>query len=158
MTFLYFAYASNLFTKRMRLNCPSAKPKCVAELKNFRFAFIEYADLWKGGCATIVEDDVDSVWGVVWEISKEHEEALNKQEVGYTPIHVKVYKDNVELPCKTYQRPPCIGISKPSLIYKTVFVRGAKEHGLPEWYIKKLEAIEDNGYVGPVGVPVDIEV
>lgn len=33
MSFSYFAYGSNMLTKRMHINCPSAKQKCIAKLK-----------------------------------------------------------------------------------------------------------------------------
>lgn len=35
---------------------------------------------------------------------------------------------------------------RPSTNYKNVILKGAREHGLPDDYIFKLEAIEDNGY------------
>ena len=44
---------------------------------------------------------------------------------------------------------------RPSLVYKTVILRGARENDLPAHYIKKLEDIEDNGYNGEVDFKVD---
>lgn len=42
----------------------------------------------------------------------------------------------------------------PSLRYKNVIIQGAKEHGLPEEYIKMLEGLADNGYNGDVDVKI----
>lgn len=40
------------------------------------------------------------------------------------------------------------GTHLPSPHYKRVILCGAKEHRLPQAYIAKLEAIQDNGFVG----------
>lgn len=40
--------------------------------------FQGYADTWKGATATIVQSPGDSVWGVVWEISKDEEAKLDR--------------------------------------------------------------------------------
>ncbi|KAF8781710.1 Gamma-glutamylcyclotransferase like protein [Argiope bruennichi] len=77
MSFLYFAYGSNMLKQRMHINCPSALFKCIGELKNFKLSSTDFAHSWKGAVATILECKNDSVWGVVWEISKEHEEKLD---------------------------------------------------------------------------------
>jgi len=37
---------------------------------------------------------------------------------------------------------------RPSKMYKSVIVKGAKEHGLPQEYIDSLEYIQDNGEEG----------
>ena len=37
-----------------------------------------------------------------------------------------------------------------------MILRGAREHHLPEEYIAKLRAVEDNGYRGEVSVTVDL--
>lgn len=44
----------------------------------------------------------------------------------------------------------------PSLRYKNVIITGAIEHGLPEEYVKQLEAIPDNGYNGDVDVNIPL--
>jgi hypothetical protein len=46
----------------------------------------------------------------------------------------------------------------PSLRYKNVIIRGAKEHNLPDEYIAYLENIPDNGYNGEVDVNLPLTV
>ena len=45
---------------------------------------------------------------------------------------------------------------RPSWVYKDVILRGALEHQLPQDYVTKLRAVEDNGYRGEVSVNVDL--
>ncbi|GFU10683.1 gamma-glutamylcyclotransferase [Nephila pilipes] len=144
----------------MHINCPSAQFKTFGELKNFKLSFVGYADTWKGSVATILETKDDSVWGVVWEISKEHEENLNKQENGYLALTVPIQTElQGILACKVYQslKYKALGNDMPSYVYKAVCIAGAKEHGLPHHYIKRLESIIDNGYKGIVDIPIQFD-
>lgn len=55
--------------------------------------------------------------------------------------------------CRTYQYSnPNRRPMPPSPHYKRVIVCGAIEHSLPLDYIRKLKAVKDNGYVGPVAL------
>ncbi|GFW08724.1 gamma-glutamylcyclotransferase [Trichonephila clavipes] len=129
--------------------------------ENFKLSFVGFANTWKGSVATILETKSDSVWGVVWEISKEHEENLNKQEDGYLALTVPIETESYgTLACRVYQslKYKALGNDMPSLVYKAICIEGAKEHGLPLHYIKRLEAITDNGYKGvdnPINYKVD---
>ena len=38
----------------------------------------------------------------------------------------------------------------PSGVYKDVIIQGAREHNMPQDYIHRLKAIQDNGYHGEV--------
>ncbi|XP_055934197.1 gamma-glutamylcyclotransferase-like [Argiope bruennichi] len=160
MSFLYFAYGSNMLKQRMHINCPSALFKCIGELKNFKLSSTDFAHSWKGAVATILECKNDSVWGVVWEISKEHEEKLDLQEKDYQPLILPIETELFgKLNCKVYQRlVHKEEMDLVSCIYKAVCIQGAKEHGLPLEYIKKLEAIQDNNYKGPIDIPVKINI
>lgn len=158
MVFRYFCYGSNMLTKRMHINCPSAKRMCIAKLKDFRLAFAGFSELWKGASATIIESPGDTVWGVVWEIAKEQEEKLDRQENGYKAIEVAVeQQDCTKLLCKTYVKlPTSDNCSEPSLVYKTVMIYGAREHQFPEAYVQQIENFKDNGCKENVDVPLDI--
>ncbi|KFM76090.1 Gamma-glutamylcyclotransferase, partial [Stegodyphus mimosarum] len=131
MTFSYFAFGSNMLTKRMHINCPSARYKYIAKLKDFKFAFVGYADAWKGATATVIPSPSDSVWGVVWEISKQQEPLLDQQESGYKGVAVTVETNEGDpVVCKLYQKPDPKAnkdYNKPSTIYKAVILQGAKE-------------------------------
>ena len=97
-TFLYFAYGSNLLTKRMHLQNPSAVFKEVARLGGYRLdfripsevkpskLFAKYAyyvtcvQRWRGCAATIIKSDQDHLYGCLWELNMEHLETLDNQE------------------------------------------------------------------------------
>lgn len=61
------------------------------------------------------------------------------------------------LDCRCYQQTrPWETDRRPSVVYKNVMIRGARENGVPDDYIRYLEAIEDNGYEGEVQVSLDL--
>uniref|UniRef100_A0A8D9B9F5 gamma-glutamylcyclotransferase n=1 Tax=Cacopsylla melanoneura TaxID=428564 RepID=A0A8D9B9F5_9HEMI len=79
-TFLYFAFGSNLNSKRIHVNNPSAKRKGVGLLKNYRLDFNRYSERWKGSVATVVPDQDEEVWGALWEIDVKDMDNLDRQE------------------------------------------------------------------------------
>ncbi|XP_036799552.1 gamma-glutamylcyclotransferase-like [Oncorhynchus mykiss] len=79
--------------------------------------------------------------------------SLDKQEgVGigfYSPLDVTINTDEGEVLCRTYQMNN-FTVHQTSPPYKqVVFVLEQNKTGLPLDYIKKLEAVETNGYSGP---------
>ncbi|MCI4391896.1 hypothetical protein PGIGA_G00139710 [Pangasianodon gigas] len=107
---------------------------------------------WNGGVATIEECPDEDVWGVVWKMAVEDITSLDKQESVdkgvYSPMEVTVETETGPLLCRTYKMNnfrPCA----PSPQYKEVICLGAQQNGLPEDYIKKLQAVETNNYTGP---------
>jgi len=64
----YFTYGSNLNREQMQRR-PSARFVDVAELANHRLAFTRFSSSRGCGVADIVEAEVWSVWGVVFEIT-----------------------------------------------------------------------------------------
>ncbi|KAM5203860.1 gamma-glutamylcyclotransferase [Hipposideros larvatus] len=162
-TFLYFAYGSNLMSKRIHLQNPSAAFCSVARLQDFKLDFGnsqgKTSETWHGGIATIYESPGDEVWGVVWKMNKSNLSSLDKQEGvnsgTYVPIEISVYtQEGKEITCRSYQmknyeRAP------PSPQYIKVICMGAKENGLPQEYQKKLNAIEPNDYKGKVSEEIE---
>ncbi len=89
MTFRYFAYGSNMLTRRMQDRCPSARTVGTAVLAGWRAVYDKPSN---DGSAklNIRPDAAAKVEGVVYEIS-EHERAdLDAFEGGYTPIETVV--------------------------------------------------------------------
>ncbi|XP_063242880.1 gamma-glutamylcyclotransferase-like isoform X3 [Bacillus rossius redtenbacheri] len=170
--FLYFAYGSNLLAQRLHINNPSAVRVAAAKLENYRLDFGTVPSRsWGGTPATIVPDDSEHCWGAVWEIDLADLPSLDRQEgVGeglYFPRNVTVTSlDGERYLCRTYQlteTPPALGRnqtrpleSRPSYIYWQVIIQGARESGLPQEYIQKLNNIQHNGYNGTVAIPVQI--
>lgn len=77
-SFLYFAYGSNLSSKRINKNVPSAVFVCTARLPGYELRYCEYSDSWKGAAATIWEKEGEEAWGVVWRISNQDSDALDR--------------------------------------------------------------------------------
>lgn len=78
-SFLYFAFGSNLSSERIRKNSPSAAFVSIARLPGYDLRFCGYAsENWKGATATIWKEEGAEMWGVVWRISNEHSDALNR--------------------------------------------------------------------------------
>ncbi|XP_066942378.1 gamma-glutamylcyclotransferase-like isoform X2 [Macrobrachium rosenbergii] len=161
--FLYFAYGSNLLTERIHINNPSAKKIQVGKLKDYRLDFNYFSQRWKGCAATIVEDPGNHLYGVLWEIANEDLAHLDTQECVHQGIYKAVEVDvetltGEQVRARSYQIiRPLEQDRRPSSVYLDVIVRGAKENGLPEDYVKFLEGIEHNGYNGEVDVKLDLE-
>ncbi|XP_068226953.1 gamma-glutamylcyclotransferase-like [Palaemon carinicauda] len=160
--FLYFAYGSNLLTERIHINNPSAKKIHVGKLNDYRLDFNYFSQRWQGSAATIVEDPGNHLYGILWEIENEDMANLDMQE----GVHQGIYKavevdvetlDGEKVKARSYQIiRPLEKDRRPSSVYMDVIIRGAKENGLPEDYIKYLEGIEDNGYNGKVDVKLNL--
>lgn len=83
--FLYFAYGSNLWSKRIHINNPSAIRIGIGKLKvsktkhltkfsrnfqDYKLDFVTYSNRWKGASATIEPKKGKYVWGALWEVDK----------------------------------------------------------------------------------------
>ena len=159
--FLYFAYGSNLFTERIRINNPSATYRNIGRLADHKLDFNHFSRRWRGAAATVVPGQGEEVWGVLWELEDEDLTSLDDQEGVphvYNRIEVAVeLPSGEEVAAVSYRLVvPLQEDRRPSGVYKDVIVKGAREHKLPQHYIDKLEQIEDNGYRGETEVKLDL--
>jgi len=151
---LYFAYGSNLDFDQMKGRCPSARSVGVAKLPGRRLAFTRWSGGRKGAVADAVADPAGEVWGVVYEITAEDLEVLDRCE-GFTPggsgnAYVRekctVWLDGDEersVKAEVYFAVPTENPGLPSRDYRDQILRGAREWGLPQDYIEQdLETIE----------------
>lgn len=134
---------------------PSAAFRCTGRLKDYALTFglweEHVTNQWHGGVANIEARPGEEVWGVVWSMSNEDMASLDQQEgvnIGiYSPLEVSVETQEGALRCRTYQMAGFF-VSPPSPQYKQVVCMGARQHSLPEEYLKKIEAVETNLYSG----------
>ena len=84
----YFAYGSLLDEAEMIKTCSGFKLIGKACLPGYRIDFTRYSRKWGAGVADIVKDETEEVWGLLYEISKDDLEVLNKRE-GHTNFYVK---------------------------------------------------------------------
>jgi hypothetical protein len=141
MSVLYFAYGSNLKWSRMRERVPSARTEAVAFLEHHRLACNKRG---RDGSAkaNLVRAPGDRVWGVLYCIERAHLTVLDRFEVGYERVEVAVCTATGEdRRASTYRSDRIIGDPTPFDWYRGMILEGAREHGLPEEYLRVLEAL-----------------
>jgi gamma-glutamylcyclotransferase len=138
---LYFAYGANLDLRRFRRRCPGATVVGRARLPNYQLAFTRYSRAEKGGVADIVPQPGAEVWGALYEIDASSFAALDDYEGApraYRREPVRVI-DNAGLEREaTAYIGNKTGDFAPSRQYLAQITRGAREHNLPEEYVRAL--------------------
>ncbi|KAI8504745.1 hypothetical protein Bbelb_178630 [Branchiostoma belcheri] len=132
---------------------------------DYRLGFYGSWSRWGGGVATIDHTPGHTLWGVVWQISVKNLEALNRQEGVkgndqgvYRPVELSVETSSGEhLTCRSYQIIDTSQPKPPSPQYMEVLLGGARQHRLPEEYIRELSLIQTNGFKGPVQIMEDLK-
>ena len=148
MTYKYFAYGSNMLTRRLTAadRAPSAKPIGIGYVEGRRLTFNKASEDGSGKCdAEATGDSTDRVYGVMFEIAVTDKAALDVAESlgeGYREEYIKVVTDAGSIQLSTY-----IAIKKkqglrPYHWYKAITIAGAVEHGLSSDYVEWLMAIE----------------
>lgn len=140
----YFAYGSNMDPKQMAERCPGAAPIGSARLGDYELAFVWDSPGWGGGVATVIPSSGREVWGVLWDLTDEHIETLDRYEGvainAYMRDHLNVetHDGNVNaliyLAMDTRQKDP-------SDRYVDALVRGARAFSLPADYVEQLRAL-----------------
>lgn len=140
---LYFAYGSNMPTEQIRCSDAEAEFRGVAELPDHRLGFTRFARSRKCGVADIVPSAGDSVWGVLWEVSKQGFNKLDVREGvkcdSYKRQSVVVLCDGVDVVCVTYVVVDKNEFIPPNLEYLGILIAGAIEHDLPTDYVAELK-------------------
>lgn len=144
----YFAYGSNMSSRRIQARAPSATKRATAVLAGHRLAFHKISD--NDGTAKCdaceTGDANDCVHGVVFAIAAQDKPALDRAEGlgrGYAEKVVQVkLTDGEVVEAITYYAIRIDPTLKPLDWYKSHVLRGAREHGLPEAYIRAIESVE----------------
>ena len=142
----YFAYGANMLTARLRERVPSATAICIGQLTDHVLRWNKRS-LWDGSgkCdAELTSREEDSVWGVVFELEAEDKPALDKAEglgVGYMETMVNVMTEAGSIPALTYYATDKDPSLRPYHWYKALVSAGAREHGLPANYRRRLELV-----------------
>jgi gamma-glutamylcyclotransferase (GGCT)/AIG2-like uncharacterized protein YtfP len=76
----YFAYGSNMDQNQMSERCPDSVLVCKAVLKNYRIAFTIFSPKRNCGCADVVKDIGNEVWGLLYKISENDLKRLDEAE------------------------------------------------------------------------------
>ena len=132
--------------------CPTAEKKSNCKIKKHRLRFWKKSKDRSGKCyIEYTGSDEDVVYGVLFSIDEidhgylSREEGATSQNSGYKEEKVSVITDDGEIDAFTYTingEDKIDKTRKPYSWYKEQVVQGAIENGLPEDYIKKIEAFE----------------
>ncbi|XP_037815953.1 gamma-glutamylcyclotransferase-like [Lucilia sericata] len=164
--FYYFGYGSNMLTKRIHIQNPTAVKIGAGVLDNYRLDFNFITNRWQGSAATVVEHLNRTVQGTLWEIDLTNMDDIDNQE----GVHLNIYKplsvsvrqlsNNKTITARVYLlvKQPVTDLEElerdsipldrqPSKTYLQCLVKGAIESGIEEHYIKWLKSIKHNGKV-----------
>ena len=144
----YFAYGSNLLTRRLTdpSRAPSAVARRTATVSGFVMRFHKIGTDGSGKCTLIATgDDADVVYGVLYEFADSDVAGLDREEGvhlgGYARYSIRLrFPDGDTTEAMTYLASDrhidaaCV----PFDWYRDLVVAGATEHGLPRPYIREL--------------------
>lgn len=141
---LYFAYGSNMLTKRLRERVPSALVVGTGYVEGHRLAFHKVSTDGSGKCDLHQGDAGDRVHGVLFNIDINEKVALDKHEglgSGYRFDPVNVVTSAGTCQACAYFATDTDQALAPYDWYVELVVAGATEHKLPEDYIEAIRAM-----------------
>ena len=144
-SFLYFAYGSNMLTRRLRERTPSARAVGVATLPGFELRWHKVSKDGSAKCDIVQAAAAGArVYGVLFQIGNADKPALDLAEgigMGYREERVTVESAQGATEAWTYRATNIDRLALPYTWYKALVVAGAREHGLPPAYIDALDAV-----------------
>jgi len=144
----YFAYASNMSRAQMKSRAGEIFEEHVAKLENYKLVFNKKA---RGGSATanIRPAPGLAVEGVLYKINEAAFRALDRFEGApqhYRRIEINVTSGNGQkLAAQAFIATKVDKGLRPAPHYLKTILDGAREHGLPEDYLQKIQAAAEAG-------------
>jgi gamma-glutamylcyclotransferase len=146
MSIYYFAYGSNMLSKRMRSRIPDAEIVGIAFLSSWKFVWDKISKD-NSAKANLMAEQGNKVWGILYRLPDAKLDDLDKVEGGYQRINVIGEQvDGNKIPAVTYISDNRAADLLPFDWYKKIVLEGAQEHSLPPGYISaimKVESIPD---------------
>lgn len=146
-SFVYFAYGSNMLSRRLRERTPSATPIGVGYVSSRRLAFDKVSRDGSGKCdIEVTANATDRVYGVLFKISLTEKPKLDVAEglgKGYKEEQIQVVMPNgymhnaIAYSATEKEKALC-----PYHWYKALVIAGANEHKLPSDYIEWLRTFD----------------
>jgi gamma-glutamylcyclotransferase (GGCT)/AIG2-like uncharacterized protein YtfP len=142
MQALYFAYGSNMASRRMRERAPGGRALGRARLDGFRLVADKPG---RDGSAklNIVRDPQGFVWGALWELREADLDALDRLEGGYERFDVMVSGERGPQCATTYASPLRAAPAGLDRGYKQLVLDGAREQRLPPEWLTVLESLPE---------------
>lgn len=158
-TRLYFAYGFNLKLESMLQKCHNPIVLGRAKLANHKVSFHGQSVMWDGAVETVVPDEQNEVWGVLYKLGAYAWDQLDNCEDArldgtgeyfHYPVEV-IDEQGAVRQASIYKKARLGEWESPSTEYLAVILQGAKEQGLPEQYIETLSGIQTKpaSYVVP---------
>lgn len=145
-TFIYFAYGSNMFKRRLRARTPSAVVTGIGYVGEWRLAFDKDSKDGSSKCNIHpTAQPTDRVYGVLYEIDSVEERELDKVEGlnnGYRKELVQVITSSGTVQATTYIATVTTHQLRPYHWYKALVIAGAQENSLPQPYVEWLRTVE----------------
>lgn len=134
----YFAYGANLDVAEMQRRCPTSTFIGTAVLPQYRFIIFSH------GVASVSQDPSRSVYGIVWSVTPQDINALDKFEGvaqgRYARSSVEVQlQDGTTTQALIYLGADAT-FGTPRDGYLENIVQNAQQHGFPAEYIEELES------------------
>jgi gamma-glutamylcyclotransferase len=144
-TFLYFAYGSNMFARRLAARTPSAVRITTAFVEGRRLTFDKVSTDGSGKCdIEATGNPADRVFGVLFRIATAEERALDEAEGvghGYRKDEIIVVTFEGTLAATAYIATVKDPKRRPYDWYKAFVLQGATENALPAAYIDLIRAV-----------------
>ena len=140
-----FAYGSNMSTPRLRERAPSAIAVSIGYVSGRTLKWNKVSVDGSGKCDMAPALGPGQVWGVVFALDGAEKPALDKAEglgKGYREEVVQVHTSGGVVEANAYVATRTENGLRPYHGYKQYVLDGAREHGLPDAYIRMLEATE----------------
>ncbi len=143
--FLYFAYGSNLLSRRLRERTPSATVLGRGILSGHVLRWHMVSSDGSGKCDVVMAGShaPSAVHGVVYRIARTEKPRLDQAEslgLGYRDEQLTVHLDGQAVQAWIYRALRIDALAVPYDWYKAVVIAGAREHGLPGDYLALLHA------------------
>lgn len=143
---LYFAYGSNMSTRRLRCRVPSARVVDVAMLAGHRLAWHKKGADGSGKCDIPAADPDSLVHGVLYAIDSAHKPRLDRAEglgTGYEQKFVDLQFPDRDMLVSafTYYAIRIDPGYVPYDWYRDHVLIGAREHALPAGYVRLIERV-----------------
>ncbi len=143
--FSYYAYGSNMSTKRLLARLPSARPIASGFVTGYKLTFDKASKDGSGKCdCEFTGNDGDRVYGVIFKVALSERAALDSFEgagKGYEPLSIRVETAAAGVYALTYvATKKQLGL-QPYRWYKQHVLVGAREANLPEDYVRVIDAV-----------------
>lgn len=141
-SFKYFAYGSNMLSKRLQERTPSASVITTGHIKNHRLTFNKVSMDGSGKCdIEITNQETDIIYGVLFNIKSSEKPKLDIAEglgKGYDEKLIEIETTEGTEKALTYMATKTEKALQPYHWYKAIVICGAIEHQLPQDYIEWL--------------------